>query len=162
MVSAAIMWCRSMGELEEHFAAKLRRISAKVLEWESRDFQEESDPKVRGTLFMDLEELAASFDGTSDRFVATMTAKQNWPESVRRLDRDMEIARFVHRYRTEPGLKVKDGIEQAARHFGIGEETVKRANRELGGFFRSGNEDIAFLMLGLERSKLATLTKTKG
>ena len=143
-----------MGDPALKLAAKLREIAEHVKAWERRDM-EESGKLSRPAYFADLEKVASILDGTNAQFACTLTPRQNWPEALSRLNRDFAIAEFVHSYRNDPCKSVAQGIEDAAAQFGIGKESVKRANRELGKYFRDGNADLAAMMRALEVARLA-------
>lgn len=146
-----------MDDPAKRFAAKLRVISAQVKEWEDRDLQE-SGSTTRPLFFADLEELATILEGKSGQYRATISPIQNWPQSLDKLRRDFEIAELVHSYRVDPERTVSDGIEAAVAKFrceGIDIESVRRANRLYGRFFREGTSDAAFMVRALAGAKLA-------
>jgi hypothetical protein len=127
------------------WAEKLRTIAKAVKAWEDRDVREQmerGDAQLsRPAFFADLEELAMSFEGKSNRFAASITARQNWLRTVSDFDRDWQIAALVHQHRTNSKSTVNKGKLEAAELPGTTEAIIDEADKRYRRYFIDGTAE---------------------
>lgn len=151
--------------LTGELAVRLRLIAEQIKKWEARDLQDQRDrgekKLSRPAYFHDLQEMAAMLEGNHREFKLTASRGAGRPPDLTAVDRDMEIARLVHRHQLAGG-KVKDGLANAVRDFNVSDKTAEAAWRRFKGSFDSPVvEKAAPYFEKLRLRGLVTITRVK-